>query len=117
MTDEATVERHADTDRNRILNIAMSDLDRIINDHDPEVDTSINNMVWDRLDRMAVEIESRAAIAAMGEVDVSEAARVLADYLDKNVHEVFVRVENCSDISVDAMENWLRALTPPAERG
>ena len=50
--------RHEDTKRNLILNRALSDLDRIINGHDPEVDTSINNGVWDRLDRMALEIEA-----------------------------------------------------------
>ncbi|WP_411975959.1 hypothetical protein [Sulfitobacter faviae] len=50
--------RHEDTKRNLILNRALSDLDRIINDHAPAVDTSINNGVWDRLDRMALEIEA-----------------------------------------------------------
>lgn len=50
-------DRHKDTDRNLILNRTLKDLDEIINGHDPEVDTSINNLVWDRLDEMAVEIE------------------------------------------------------------
>lgn len=61
MTDTQAPERHADTARNVILNRALMDLDRIINGHDPENDTSLNNLVWDRLDKMAVEIEARAA--------------------------------------------------------
>ena len=65
MTDTDTVERHKDTERNLILNRTLSDLDDIINGHDPEIDTSINNGVWDRLDKMALEIEARAAIAAL----------------------------------------------------
>ena len=63
-TDEQA-ERHLDTERNKILNRALSDLESIINDHDPEVDVSITNGVWDRLDKMAVEIEARAALSAM----------------------------------------------------
>ena len=53
--------RHKDTARNAILNRALMDLDDIINGHDPEIDTSINNGVWDRLDKMALEIEEHAA--------------------------------------------------------
>jgi hypothetical protein len=53
-------ERHTDTARNKILNSALSDLDQIINGHDPETDTSINNIVWDRLDKLALEIEAKA---------------------------------------------------------
>lgn len=63
MTDTDTVERHKDTERNLILNRTLSDLDDIINGHDPEIDTSINNGVWDRLDKMALEIEARAIAA------------------------------------------------------
>ena len=51
------IERHADTERNRILNIALTDLNAIINGHNPDVDTSINNMVWDRLDKLACDVE------------------------------------------------------------
>ena len=54
------IERHADTERNRILNIALTDLNAIINGHNPDVDTSINNMVWDRLDKLACDVELRA---------------------------------------------------------
>lgn len=50
-------ERHKNTRRNLILNQTLTDLETIINAHDPEVDTSISNGVWDRLDKMAVEIE------------------------------------------------------------
>lgn len=58
---DGLVERHADRERNLLLNTAMSDLDNIINYHNPEVDTSLNNLVWDRLDKLAVSIEAMAA--------------------------------------------------------
>ena len=77
--DEQMVERHTDTGRNKILNRAMTDLDNIINGHDPEIDTSINNSVWDRLDKMAMEIEARAAIAAMPDTKTLEIGDKLAD--------------------------------------
>lgn len=53
-------ERHADLERNRLINTAVTDLDRIINQHNPDVDTSINNGVWDCLDRLCAQLESRA---------------------------------------------------------
>jgi hypothetical protein len=56
------VERHADRERNLLLNTALSDLDNIINYHNPEVDTSLNNLVWDQLDKLAVAIEAKAAV-------------------------------------------------------
>lgn len=68
-------ERFTDNDRNLILNRTLTDLDRIINDHDPEVDTSLNNGIWDRLDKMACEIEARAAM----QPTPAEAAKVLLD--------------------------------------
>lgn len=57
MTQDTAPERHANKSRNLILNKTLTDLDDIINGHDPEIDTSINNGVWDRLDKMAIEIE------------------------------------------------------------
>ena len=51
-------ERYKDLERNKILNRALTDLDKIINQHAPGIDTSINNGVWDRLDKMALEIEA-----------------------------------------------------------
>ena len=51
-------DRYKNKARNVILNHALKDLDDIINGHDPEVDTSINNGVWDRLEKMAMEIET-----------------------------------------------------------
>ncbi len=66
--------RHQDTARNLILNRTSSDLEDIIWGHDPEVDTSINNGVWDRLDKMALEIEEgQAARIAELEAQVSSA--------------------------------------------
>lgn len=51
--------RHADPARNRALNSCSSDLETIINGHDPEVH-HLGNRVWDRLDALAVEIEEIA---------------------------------------------------------
>lgn len=79
LTDEA---RHADTERNRVLNTALTDLDSIINGHDPEVDTSINNMVWDRLEKMAVEIEALAHRRATPADDL-RALTTVADAMDQ----------------------------------
>jgi hypothetical protein len=53
--------RHADGSRNVIITRAVNDLDSIINGHDPEVDVPISDGVWNRLDKMAVEIETHAA--------------------------------------------------------
>ena len=57
--------RHSDTARNLILNRALSDLGEIIYGHDPEINTSISNGVWDRLDKMALEIETRSVTASL----------------------------------------------------
>lgn len=51
--------RHADLDRNLILNRASTDLENIINGHDPEIH-NLGNRVWDRLDDLAVSIEARS---------------------------------------------------------
>ncbi|MBX8824719.1 DUF551 domain-containing protein [Ochrobactrum sp. SFR4] len=50
-------ERHANTSRNLIINQTSTDLEQIINGHDPE-QSILNNDVWDRLDKMACEIEA-----------------------------------------------------------
>lgn len=52
-------ERHANTSRNLIINQTSTDLEQIINGHDPE-QSILNNDVWDRLDKMACEIEALA---------------------------------------------------------
>ena len=60
-------ERHADTERNKIINRASSDLEQIINGHDPEIH-HLGNRVWDRLDKMAVDIENhRSDLCAAGQ--------------------------------------------------
>lgn len=53
-------DRLNDADRNKILNQCSADLEDIVRNHDPEVH-NLNNRVWDRLDKMAVEIEVLAA--------------------------------------------------------
>ena len=75
-------ERHTDTARNKILNSALSDLDQIINGHDPETDTSINNIVWDRLDKLALEIEAKARAEGRRE-GLREAERIARDGLKR----------------------------------
>lgn len=59
-------ERHTDTERNKIINRASSDLEQIINGHDPEIH-HLGNRVWDRLDKMALEIENRADLCVSGQ--------------------------------------------------
>ena len=71
-TNEAP-ERFADTERNKILNQTSTDLEGIVYDYDPEK-TSMNNRVWDRLDKMALAIEERCT-------DLAD-ARVAAAYAD-----------------------------------
>jgi hypothetical protein len=48
--------RHADRERNVILNTAVRDLDKIINCHNPDFDVPINDGVWDYLDKMGVDL-------------------------------------------------------------
>jgi len=50
-------ERHADKARNLMLNRAVHDLDLTINGHDPEVDVPIKDGVWNKLDKLALQIE------------------------------------------------------------
>ena len=57
-------DRHADKIRNLILNHTVTDLDEIINAHDPDVDVPIKQGVWDRLDKMAMLIEAKAIARA-----------------------------------------------------
>jgi hypothetical protein len=62
LTDHMTdPKRHEDGSRNVIITRATNDLDTIINGHDPEVDVPISDGVWNRLDKMTVEIEVHAA--------------------------------------------------------
>lgn len=73
MTDQLEQTRHKDTERNLILNRALTDLEQIINCHDPEIDVPIKDGVWNRLDKMAQEIEDRPAPAVS--VEPLEAVR------------------------------------------
>lgn len=49
-------ERHRDLERNRLLNEASRDLWEIVSSYDPEAN-HLGNRVWDRLDRLALEVE------------------------------------------------------------
>ncbi|MDK8874361.1 hypothetical protein [Paracoccus sp. SSJ] len=77
--DTAELERHADTERNRIINWCSADLESIVNGHDPEIH-NLNVRVWDRLDRMAVEIEQHFA-RRKAEADLVSALRQTAAIL------------------------------------
>ena len=52
--------RYEDLDRNSIINKTCSDLEDIVNNHDPETDVPIDDGIWNRLDKMALEIERHA---------------------------------------------------------
>ena len=80
-------ERHADKVRNLILNHAVTDLEEIINAHNPDVDAPIKQGVWDRLDKMAMLIEAKAIARADPTQDervkaLVEAAQAQLDYMD-----------------------------------
>lgn len=115
-------ERHADTERNLILNGTLTDLDQIINSHDPETDTSINNAVWGRLDKMACEIEARS-------MTPQEAAKVLLEKMthhhlplalmteadDEGKHLQWVLVDASSNTLLGSGETALEALRAISE--
>ncbi|MFV1626814.1 hypothetical protein VWY34_14385 [Phaeobacter sp. JH20_02] len=102
MTDTSKEARHQDAARNLILNRAINDLEQIINNHDPETDVPIKDGAWDRLDRLACEIECRerdalrAQLQAAREVigragrhaDVIRGAVESNQVVDKDVHGV-----------------------------
>lgn len=73
-------ERHANTARNLIINQTSTDLERIIYSHDPD-QSILNNDVWDRLDKMACEIEALAKsvdVAAVREDGFREGVKASA---------------------------------------
>jgi hypothetical protein len=113
---DGLVERHADKERNVLLNTALSDLDKIINGHNPEVDTSINNLVWDRLDKLAVAIEAKAAdriavltaqnretaldvLASSGQAAEAYAAQLAAEAERDALRERVARLECAGDFA------------------
>lgn len=63
---EDVADRHSDTRRNVIINRTSTDLENIVNGHDPDIH-HLGNRVWDRLDKMAVEIEQHALEAQSAE--------------------------------------------------
>lgn len=70
-------ERYNDTGRNSILNRTVTDLEEIINGHDPEIHGTICQEVWDRLDQMALELETRPEAS---QVRVKEISWQATDY-------------------------------------
>lgn len=63
---EDVADRHSDRRRNVIINHTSTDLENIVNGHDPDIH-HLGNRVWDRLDKMAVEIEQHAIEAQAAE--------------------------------------------------
>ncbi|MEK1908206.1 MAG: hypothetical protein AAAB13_20730 [Pseudomonas sp.] len=55
-------DRFKNVERNKIINGCSCDLSSIINGFNPNVQ-NLNGMVWDRLDKMALEIEALAALS------------------------------------------------------
>lgn len=64
--------RFENTARNLIINQTSTDLENIINGHDPEVG-NLNNDVWDRLDKMALAIEARILSALQPSAERAQA--------------------------------------------
>lgn len=74
MTSEKAPERHKDTNRNRLINKAVDDLEQIINHHDPEVDCPITQGVWDRLDRLCADVADAMVAEEIANRDAMEEA-------------------------------------------
>lgn len=85
--DDELVERHQDEMRNIIINRTSSDLEQIINGHDPDID-NLGNRVWDRLDMMACEIEARHATTLFVLQARAEKAECELDALGAAVREI-----------------------------
>lgn len=80
---EDVADRHSDRRRNVIINHTSTDLENIVNGHDPDIH-HLGNRVWDRLDKMAVEIERHAIEAQAAEnadlrAKLAEVTALLAD--------------------------------------
>ncbi|WP_449043767.1 hypothetical protein [Paracoccus versutus] len=132
-TDTAELERHADTERNRIINRCSTDLEIIVNGHDPEVH-NLNVRVWDRLDRMAVEVEQhlahRKAEAGMRALLLA-GCDLLADEYDNLKSSISMPDGSLSPNDLDkwavekvaAMDDWIASVkatlcpTSPTEGG
>ncbi|KAB0538083.1 hypothetical protein [Pseudochrobactrum saccharolyticum] len=72
-------ERHENTSRNHIINQTSTDLEQIINGHDPD-QSILNNDVWDRLDKMACEIEALAKPVDVAAVREKVAREICLSY-------------------------------------
>jgi hypothetical protein len=74
--------RHRDTERNRLLSQTVSDLFKIIENHDPEVDIPIASGVWDRLDKLSVDVEARILAAIEPAPVTKNRPPASADWMD-----------------------------------
>ncbi|WP_376711093.1 DUF551 domain-containing protein [Pseudochrobactrum lubricantis] len=84
-------ERHANTARNLIINQTSTDLEQIIYGHDPE-QSILDNDVWDRLDKMACEIE-----ALTKPVDVAAVREECAEVVENAV--LSYHVADCAGLA------------------
>jgi hypothetical protein len=73
--------RHENGERNKIINRASTDLESIINGHDPDV-SILGNDVWGRLDRMAVEIEQLISPTPVIEITDEMVERAVPHYAE-----------------------------------
>jgi hypothetical protein len=100
-------ERYKDIERNRIVNRCLTDLEEIINHHNPEIDTPIKDGVWNRLDKMALEIEARAEADTL-RAEVARLREALCFYAEKAFwHDGgidFSSYENCADLVLSTIE-------------
>ncbi|MDM8346232.1 hypothetical protein P8H26_12610 [Pseudochrobactrum sp. sp1633] len=100
-------ERHANTSRNLIINQTSTDLEQIINGHDPE-QSILNNDVWDRLDKMACEIE-----ALTKPVDVAAVRRqAFEEGFENGVEQSLNALDAYDDITRNEAEQGIRKLKP-----
>lgn len=100
-------ERHANTVRNLIINQTSTDLEQIIYGHDPE-QSILNNDVWDRLDKMACEIE-----ALTKPVDVAAARKqAFEEGFENGVEQSLNSLNACDDITRIEAEQSIMKLKP-----
>ena len=107
-------ERHANTARNLIINQTSTDLEQIINGHDPE-QSILNNDVWDRLDKMACEIE--ALTKPVDVAAVLEALEIIANpikHFEESAKKAGDHLDGHTAIALSSDANWLKGIAQKA---
>lgn len=124
ITDKSQLDNTA---RNLVLNRTHTDLENIINGHDPEVG-NLNNDIWDRLDKMALEIEALSAPSPRAQALEEGGLQELLERLDAGLEyegwtetdgapvELF-DVEAAQDLFADAAAAIRALSSQPVEDG